>query len=303
MSAKVALVFPGQAPIQTGMGQSLYEGLTSVRQAVAEAQKILRDTGRRESLEQLIYDGIGPDEDLVVVHPLLHAISLGAGQHLLDRIRPQVKLIGGYSLGEYTALTLAEVIEVNKAAFLVTHRASLLSQCSGSVARVKAGAETIQHLLADVGDWTISSFNSPTLTNIAGSESAIRTALLRFKAARIAAREIAVNISHSPLVSAAAESYRGYISGMSFRAPKIPVLNASTGKIHRWGSWKSILLHQLVSPVRWLDGVEAMRAQGIDKFIEVGGVTYLTPLIKEICPDAQVFAATDMETIEESIAA
>jgi [acyl-carrier-protein] S-malonyltransferase len=129
----------------------------------------------------------------------------------------------------------------------------------------------------------------------------ISAAVERLNAAKVRARNLRVNISHSPLVAAAAEKFRGSLANVQFRAPQIPVLNATTGAIHRWGSFRDVLVDQLVQPPLWSESVKGLCKMGITTFAECGAVKHLAEWTKETCPDATVYSITDQTSMEETI--
>lgn len=305
-TGKIAVVFPGQSRCKPGVGQSLFESYQAVRDALSEANKGLTYPVKHAPLEELLYEGSVDELNSLNAHPLFHALSVGTGNHLIRSLTKRgikIGCVGGYSLGDWSAATVAEIIKPEKAAALVATRARLLATCEGVQAQVKATPEKVKEILHSVPGWNFSGINTPELVNIAGPKEAIAAALERLSAAKIRARDLGVNISHSPLVQSAADGLRGRLANTQFRAPQIPVLNSALGRIHGWGSYREVLIKQLTSTVLWEESVRTLYAAGFTTFVEVGGITYLASWIKQTCPDSTVFAVTDQDSMEKTLEA
>jgi [acyl-carrier-protein] S-malonyltransferase len=149
-------------------------------------------------------------------------------------------------------------------------------------------------------------FNAPGQVVIAGEKEAVGRAIEKCKA-RGAKRAMPLPVSapfHSSLMQPAALKLGGYLQGVAFSSPAIPVLNNVDVKEERDPvKIKDALVRQAASPVRWAETIRAMAAQGVTHVVECGPGKVLAGLVKRIEPKLQGFAAADRASLEQALAA
>jgi [acyl-carrier-protein] S-malonyltransferase len=238
----------------------------------------------------------GPDEDLRQTknaQPALVTMSLAclkAAQKQVETVR-QIKpaYLLGHSLGEYTALAVAGVLDYPSAIFLAKERGRVMYEAGerspGAMAAILGLDETAVNLVCkECGVW-LANINCPGQLVISGSKPNIEKAIVMAKE-KGAARALPLQVSgafHSPLMQPAAEGLSRVIAGLELKTPSIPVIaNTSAAPLMNPQSVKAELLQQLTSTVQWQRSVEYMIQSGVRTFIEIGPGKVLTGLIKRI---------------------
>ncbi|MCD1225631.1 ACP S-malonyltransferase [Vibrio cholerae] len=303
--SKFAIVFPGQGSQAVGMLADLAEQYAVVKQTFAEASEVLG-----YDLWALVQDG--PVEDLnqtFRTQPALLAASVAIWRvwQQLDLEQPAV--LAGHSLGEYSALVCAGVIDFKQAIKLVELRGQLMQQAvpagTGAMyAIIGLEDEAIAKACADAAQGEVVSpvnFNSPGQVVIAGQKDAVeRAGVLCKEAGAKRALPLPVSVpSHCALMKPAADELAKTLAEFEFNAPQIPVINnvdvvAETDPV----KIKDALIRQLYSPVRWTECVEQMSAQGVEKLIEMGPGKVLTGLTKRIVKTLEGVAVNDVASLD-----
>lgn len=284
---KRAYVFPGQGAQFTGMGKDLYESSPAARETMEKADDIL---GFR--ITDIMFEGT--DEELKateVTQPavFLHSVCAAA---CCDAARPD--MVGGHSLGEFSALVVSGAVKFEDALRLVAIRASEMQKCCEAVPGTMAAViglpdEAVEEVCAKVPGLVIpANFNSPGQVVISGECEAVAAASLELKAAG-AKRVLPLQVSgafHSPLMEPARAALALAIEETEVSAPFCPVYQnvtaiAETDPVRI----KANLLAQLTSPVRWSQSVRAMVADGAGEFTEFGPGRVLQGLIRRTCPE------------------
>lgn len=284
---KRAYVFPGQGAQFTGMGKDLYESSPAARETMEKADDIL---GFR--ITDIMFEGT--DEELKateVTQPavFLHSVCAAA---CCDAARPD--MVGGHSLGEFSALVVSGAVKFEDALRLVAIRASEMQKCCEAVPGTMAAViglpdEAVEEVCAKVPGLVIpANFNSPGQVVISGECEAVAAASLELKAAG-AKRVLPLQVSgafHSPLMEPARAALALAIEETEVSAPFCPVYQnvtaiAETDPVRI----KANLLAQLTSPVRWSQSVRAMVADGAGEFTEFGPGSVLQGLIRRTCPE------------------
>lgn len=303
--SKFAIVFPGQGSQAVGMLADLAEQYAVVKQTFAEASEVLG-----YDLWALVQDG--PVEDLnqtFRTQPALLAASVAIWRvwQQLDLEQPAV--LAGHSLGEYSALVCAGVIDFKQAIKLVELRGQLMQQAvpagTGAMyAIIGLEDEAIAKACADAAQGEVVSpvnFNSPGQVVIAGQKDAVeRAGVLCKEAGAKRALPLPVSVpSHCALMKPAADELAKTLVELEFNAPQIPFINnvdvvAETDPV----KIKDALIRQLYSPVRWTECVEQMSAQGVEKLIEMGPGKVLTGLTKRIVKTLEGVAVNDVASLD-----
>ncbi len=306
---KLGMVFPGQGSQSVGMLKG-YAGLPEVDAVRAEAAAALGD-GFLQILDQ------GPAEQLnltVNTQPAMLAAAIAAYRAWRALGGPAPQIVAGHSLGEYSALVAAGSLALRDALPLVRFRAQSMQEAVpeglGAMAAIlgldedaarAACAEAAQGEVVQAVN-----FNAPGQVVIAGHKSAVARAIEACKA-RGAKRAMPLPVSapfHSSLMQPAGEKLRLYLEKISLLEMKIPLINNVDVKVETDPvRIKDALVRQAAAPVRWVETIRSMAAQGVTHVIECGPGKVLAALVKRIEPQLQGIAAADRAALEQALAA
>lgn len=289
MNMKTAYVFPGQGAQFSGMGKDLYDNSLKAREMMERANEIL---GFR--ITDIMFSG--SDEDLratKVTQPaiFLHSVCLA----LCSDDLPAPDMVGGHSLGEFSALVACGAVDFESALRLVAVRASEMQKCceanpGGMAAIIGLPNEKVEEICAGTSGIVIpANYNCNGQVVISGEKQAVEAACEAMKAAG-AKRALPLSVSgafHSPLMEAARVELGKAIEKTEVRTPSCPIYQNVTAKPETDpASIKDNLLQQLTSPVKWTQTVENMLADGATTFRELGPGNVLQGLIKRIASSA-----------------
>lgn len=309
MKARIAFVFPGQGSQYVGMGKQLYDTSTAARRIFDQADAILGF-----SLSTLCFEG--PQEELddtINAQPAILTFCVACLEALKERFGPlgyigAPSLVAGHSMGEFTALVAAGVLDFEDALKLVRERGRLMKETAeyrpGGMAAVigldeAALAEVVQEAQIE-GVVTLANANSPGQTVLSGEVVALQRAmdLAKARGARMVQR-LAISIaSHSPLMQQASQNFGELVSRINLRPPEVPLIaNISAQALTTVEELRIELSEQLTRPVQWTRSVQMMVAEGVDTFVEIGPKQVLSGLIKRIIPDARPITLTDVEVV------
>ncbi|ASC56739.1 ACP S-malonyltransferase [Vibrio vulnificus] len=303
--SKFAIVFPGQGSQAVGMLADLGEQYEIVKQTFAQASEALG-----YDLWALVQNG--PAEDLnqtFRTQPALLASSVAIWRVWQELGLAQPENLAGHSLGEYSALVCAGVIDFQEAIKLVELRGQLMQEAvpagTGAMyAIIGLDDEAIAKACEEAAQGDVVSpvnFNSPGQVVIAGSKDAVeRAGALCKEAGAKRALPLPVSVpSHCALMKPAAEKLAVALESIEFKAPQLPVINnvdvvaeTDPAKI------KDALVRQLYSPVRWTESVELMSSQGVEKLLEMGPGKVLTGLTKRIVKSLEAAAVNDVASLD-----
>lgn len=304
MSKKIGVLFPGQGSQYEGMGRDLIASPVYKR-----AKEILDDhtysVVEQASLDQLSKTRYGQ------VAIFLNSLSLY--QELKDRVLDPndigVSASLGLSLGEYTALCAADVFSLDEGIDLVKNRGLIMGQGAGGkgsmVAVMKTGLETIQDLVDQAKEddvLAVCNLNSPGQIVVGGEFAALDRFEEKCKEAKIK-RYMRLNVEgpfHTQILNQAAKEFAdNYLSKIDYREPSMDVYTNLSGKNYRQvDSIVDNLKDQMCSPVRFIDCVENMIADGCQVFIEIGPGKSLSGFVKKINKDVKVINIQNISDIE-----
>ncbi|MCA4822307.1 MAG: ACP S-malonyltransferase [Serratia rubidaea] len=304
-----AFVFPGQGSQTVGMLAELAAEFPVVEQTFSEASAALG-----YDLWQLVQQG--PAEELNKTwqtQPALLAASVAIFRVWQQQGGKAPALMAGHSLGEYSALVCAGVLDFQEAVRLVELRGKLMQEAvpagTGAMyAIIGLDNDAIGKACADAAEGQVVSpvnFNSPGQVVIAGNKEAVERAGAACKAAG-AKRALPLPVSvpsHCALMKPAADKLAVALEAVTFNTPQIPVVNNVDVKIENDPqAIRSALVRQLYSPVRWTESVEFISAQGVSSLLEVGPGKVLTGLTKRIVDTMTAAAINDPATLSAALA-
>ncbi len=284
----LAFVFPGQASQYVGMAADFIENFELARDYFKRANDIME-----MDLQQVCLHG--PEEELkktFITQPAIFVHSVIAAT-LLEEHGIQPVAVAGHSLGEYSALVAAGVLDFESGLKLVKQRSRLMFEAGqkrpGSMGAV-IGLERdvvlgICESLKDEGIIQPANFNSPGQIALSGEKEVLLKALqlAREKGARKAVELVVSGAFHSPLMQAAEEGLAQALQQTEFADSAIPFYSNVTTESNTSGeAIKELLLHQLTKPVRWEGIIKNMATDGFVHMVEVGPGKVLKGLIKRI---------------------
>jgi [acyl-carrier-protein] S-malonyltransferase len=301
----LAFVFPGQGSQSVGM-MADFESLPAVRRTFEEAGRALGS-----DLWTLVSNG--PEEELnktVNTQPAMLTAGVALFRAWRELGGAEPTLLAGHSLGEYSALVAAGVMELADAVPLVRFRAQAMQEAvpegQGAIAAILGLEDEVVRAVcleaATAGLAETANFNSPGQVVIAGEAVAVQRAIELAKA-RGAKRAVLLPMSapsHCRLMRPAAERLSARLAEMSLRPPKVRVINnADVAAEEAPERIRDALIRQLYSPVRWVESVTALARAGVQEVVECGPGGVLTTLCRRIAPDLKVTAAKDAAGLEE----
>jgi len=301
---KVAYVFPGQGSQWVGMGRDLRDDFAAAKAVFDQADEVLGFP-----LSRLCFEG--PEDELrqtINAQPAILVVSwacLEAAREVCPDF-PSPVFVAGHSLGEYTALAVAEVLDFANAVYLARERGRLTHEAGlsrpGSMAAVMGFDEA---LLAEVCRTTgthIVNINCPGQLVISGGRENMAQAMELAKT-KGAVRVIPLPVSdafHTPLMQPAVEGMTGIVANLSFREPIIPIIaNTTAQPLTTAEAVKEELLRQLCNCVQWQRSIEYMIDEGVSTFMEIGPGKVLTGLIKRISKDVETINIGDAQAIRD----
>jgi [acyl-carrier-protein] S-malonyltransferase len=300
---KVAYVFPGQGSQKAGMGRDLYNNFSSARAVFKKADEALCFP-----LSRLCFEG--PEDELrqtFNAQPALVVTSfacLAAVNEVNSSALPQPDFVAGHSLGEYTALGIARVLDFATVVYLARERGRLMHEAGlakpgGMMAVIGFDEALLAEVCQETNTW-LANVNCPNQLVISGTHEDLTRASELAKA-RGAKRTIPLPVSaafHTPLMQSAVDGMAQILETISFRDPVIPVVANTTAEPMTSGSEiKAELLRQLCHGVQWQRSVEYMIDDGVASFFEIGPGEVLSGLIKRINSDVQTVNIGDVATV------
>jgi [acyl-carrier-protein] S-malonyltransferase len=285
---KTAWLFPGQASQKVGMGKDLFDQTELGKQYFNQANGIMGC-----DIQSIIFDG--PEDTLKqtqFTQPSIYIVSVILGE-LLKEKGYSPNAVAGHSLGEYSALAVADAFDFETGLSLVNVRAESMARAGevqqGTMAAIVGlDDETVTNLCENYsGDGVVvaANFNSPGQVVISGSPDAVHAVIESAKesGARMA---VELNVSgafHSPLMTPAREALAEMLNSLEISDALFPVFtNVDAKPVTKGNDIKDSLIRQLENPVLWTKSILSMKDTGIESFIEVGPGKVLQGLNKRI---------------------
>ena len=304
---KIAFMFSGQGAQFPGMMKDLYDAEPAAK-AVFDAADAALDRG----ISDLCFSGA--QEDLNLTHntqPCMLAADLAAGMALRAHgVEPAA--VAGFSLGEYAALAYAGAIPMEDVFEIIQYRADSMQAAvapgKGAMAAMLGGTpEQVEAACAAVTEGYVvaANYNCPTQTVISGEAAAVDAAIALAREQRIRGRKLAVSAPfHCALMEPAAKKLEARFGDVAFAAPSMPVwMNVDGQPITEAAAIPGLLVKQAMSPVRWVQTLQNMRAAGFDTFIECGPGKTLSGLAAKTLEGVAILRVGDAQSLQETLEA
>lgn len=298
---RIAFLFAGQGAQYTGMGLSLYEASATARAVFEMADSIRPGTSTqcfqssKEELSQTVH-----------TQPCVFTVDLAAARALKENgIEPYA--VAGFSLGEIAALTFADALSDSDGFRLVTKRAKYMQEdservLSGMAAILKLDAARIEELSKAFDGVYPVNYNCPGQVVVAGEKTALEAFIKKVSEEGGKAMPLSVSGGfHSPLMMGAADKLFTELSSYTFHSPKYPVFSNLTAEPYE-KTFSETLAQQAKSPVLWQKTIEALIANSVDTFIEVGPGKTLGGFVKKTAPESvKVYSVQDAASLKETL--
>jgi [acyl-carrier-protein] S-malonyltransferase len=283
-----------------------FAGNSAVQQTVAEASDALQ-----LDLAKLIAEGPKEQLDLTTnTQPVMLTAAVACYRAWIAAGGKVPALVAGHSLGEYSALVAAGVIAFKDAVPLVRFRAQAMQEAvpvgqGGMAAILGLSDEDVRSACLEAAQGEVVepvNFNAPAQVVIAGHKAAVERACEAAKA-KGAKRALPLPVSapfHSSLLKPASDRLRDYMKELAFAAPQIPLINNVDVAVNSdVAAIKDALVRQAASPVRWVETIQKMRADGVTHVVECGPGKVLAGLTKRIDGELIGEAITDQASLDK----
>jgi len=287
--SKTAFLFPGQGSQYAGMGKDLAENFPVARQAFEEA-----DDALGFKLSALCFNG--PDDDLKLTfntQPAILTTSIAALRVVQQETGLKADFLAGHSLGEYSALVCGGALSLADAARTVRARGTFMQEAvpvgvGAMAAMLSIEADALAAICEEAAQGEVvapANFNSPGQIVIAGHATAVNRAIELAKAKGYR-KAMLLPVSapfHCALMQPAADRLKEFLAAVQVSALAKPVVtNVEATPNQDDARVRELLVQQVCAPVRWEQSVQAMLAEGVTRFVEIGPGKVLTGLVKRI---------------------
>ncbi len=309
MNKQLAIVFPGQGSQSVGMLAELASAYPEIQATFAEASNVL-------GYDLWALTQNGPESDLNQTdrtQPAMLAAGVAVWRVWQQQGGAQPAFLAGHSLGEYTALVCAGSLDFSDGIRLVAERGRRMQEAVpagiGAMAAILGlDDDQVRQACSNAEQGEVVSavnFNSPGQVVIAGHKAAVDRACEQAKAMGAKrALPLAVSVpSHSSLMRPAAEAFAVTLAAIDIKAPQIPVIHNTDVSAHSVpDAIRTALVKQLYSPVRWVETIQYLAAQGITHMVEAGPGKVLIGLNKRIDKNITSVAAFDSASLADAVA-
>jgi len=306
--AKVAFIFPGQGSQSVGMGKDFFDNFKAAREVFERADDAL---GFR--LSEMCFSGT--EEDLALTantQPAILTASVAAFRAMEAEGVTLPDFAAGHSLGEYSALVAAGVLNFADASRTVRNRGTYMQEAVpvgvGAMAAILGlDAEAVATGCDEAAQGQVCSpanINSPSQVVIAGNTEAVDRAceILRSKGAK---RAIRLNVSapfHCSLMMQAQERLSADLVKLQYGSYQFQVVhNVDAEPRFDSNVVLDALTRQVSSPVLWMQSVKNLISHGVDTFVEVGPGKVLTGLVRQIDRDVKTFNVSDTQSLRNTL--
>jgi malonyl CoA-acyl carrier protein transacylase len=306
---KIAFVFPGQGSQSVGMLDAWGDN-PAVADTLARAGQALG-----QDLAGLIASGPAEQLNLTTnTQPAMLAAGVAVYRAWIAAGGRRPDVVAGHSLGEYAALTAAGALALEDAVRLVRVRADAMQAAvpvgAGAMAAILGlDDDAVRAACAQAAQGEVVeavNFNAPAQVVIAGHKAAVERACEAAKAAG-AKRAVLLPVSapfHSSLLEPAARVLADALAQAPVNAPEIPVINnVDVASPAEPAAIRDALVRQAWHPVRWVETIRVMKAQGVTHVVECGPGKVLNGLTKRIDGELTGLAITDPASLDAALAA
>ena len=307
--AKWAFLFPGQGSQYVGMGKDLKQNFKVAADVFAEADEALH-----EDLSKLCFEG--PEDDLKLTRntqPAILTVSIAALRVLQQETGLVPAMTAGHSLGEYSALVASGALQFTDAVTIVRKRGTFMQEAvpvgvGGMAAVLGMETEVLEQICKESAEGQAVSpanYNCPGQIVISGHMEAVKRAAARAEAAG-AKKVVMLPVSapfHSSLMKPAAEKLGKALEPITVHDLKIPVLsNVEADFYPSKNDVKRLLTEQVDHPVRWIEEMEKMVREGVDKCVEIGPGKVLNGLVRKISRETAMQSIENPDSIKDFVA-
>ncbi len=306
---KFGFVFPGQGSQKLGMLSELAANSSIITDTFVEASAAIGE----DLWEICQHDSDNNLDQTEITQPVLLTASVAIMRLWQERGGASPSILAGHSLGEYSALVCAGVIDFADAVRVVHQRGMYMQSAvptgSGKMAAI-VGLENYQineicDEAEELGVVSAANFNSPGQTVIAGEAHAVERAIELCKEAG-AKRALPLNVSvpsHCELMRPAAERLEAALTDIALSRPKVPVVqNVNADITEDPEAIKQNLIKQLYAPVLWVDCVQVIAKAGVSHLVEIGPGKVLCGLIKRIDSELVCSGSDDQAALDSALA-
>lgn len=297
--SKIAFIYPGQGTQAAGMGADFYRNSVAAREVFEKASEILGFDMKALCFEK------NDKLDLTEYTQVAIVTTCLAMTKTVIEAGLEPDMTAGLSLGEYAAIVTAGGMDEMDAIRLVRKRGLLMQDAvpagvGGMCAVIGLAAEEIEKVLSDFEDVSIANYNCPGQIVITGRKAGVEDAAARLKEAGAMAT-VMLNVSgpfHSPYLIPAGNELAKELEHIDLHPLRIPyITNVTAQKVEDTAGIKELLIRQVSSPVRWMQSMETMFAEGVEQFVEIGPGKTLAGFMRKINKKYKVFNISGWEDV------
>jgi len=288
---KVAFMFPGQGAQAVSMGHDLYENSNAAKQIFDSACEILN-----KDIKKLCFEG--PEEELkqtINTQSCLLTVSIAAYEAFKEKMNLTPDYTLGHSLGEYSAMYVSGVMDLENVLFAIQKRSELMQEAcdlskEGAMAAVLGSSEDIINECLEIasskGLVSVANYNEPNQIVITGESDAVNYAsqLIKEHGARKVVPLAVSGGFHSKLMQSATDTFVDFVQKLKINDAKIPVVtNLDAQYTTSAADFIKKMPIQISNSVYWSQSIKKLLSDGVDTFIEFGSGRVLSGLNKKMC--------------------
>jgi len=295
---KTAFLFPGQGAQTLGMGKDLYEENEVYKKVFDSIDDVLEI-----SLKAACFEGENMEKS-EYIQPAIYAHSVA----LFAVLEKSADIYAGLSLGEYSALAVTGMLDIQKGAKLVNKRGAIMdnavkSGVGGMLSVLGLVIEEVENTLGDSPDIWAANHLSEKQIVIAGEKTALEEIQPKFEEA--GAKTVFLAVSgpfHTPMLKRASEIFKDLLKKADIEKPKAIIYSNYTGlPYEKKSDIVSMLANQMCSRVRWHDTMEKLISEGVNEFVEIGPSMVLSKMLKRRLKgeDISISSVRDLKSLNK----